>query len=489
MTSATTTTGSVMTHDRFYVDGQWLKPLGAGRITVISPNTAEIIGEVPEGVPADMDAAVAAARRAFDDPSGWSSLAPTERAACMRRFADEIDLRKDAFATLVSAQNGMPISLAGQMEAVFPSVVLRYYADMIASQPDDIREGMLGGTVDVRREPIGVVGAIVPWNFPQSLTAFKYAPALAAGCTIVIKPSPETVLDAFLLAEAAEAAGLPPGVLNIVPAGREVGAYLVSHPCVDKVAFTGSTGAGRSIAETCGRLLRPVTLELGGKSATIVLDDAELDLEKIGNDLFLATLANNGQTCFLGTRVLAPRSRYGEIVDILTAFADSVAVGSSLDGRTQIGPMATAAHRDRVEGYIAKGRGEGGRITTGGGRPTDLVRGWFIEPTVFADLDNTATVSREEIFGPVLSVIGYDNDDDAVAIANDSDYGLGGTVWSADPQRALSVASRVRTGTIGLGRYLPDPVAPFGGIKHSGMGRELGPEGLAAYQNLKSIYC
>jgi aldehyde dehydrogenase (NAD+) len=382
----------------------------------------------------------------------------------------------------------MPISLAGQMEAVFPSVLLRYYADMIASQPDDVREGMLGGTVEVRREPIGVVGAIVPWNFPQSLTAFKYAPALAAGCTLVIKPSPETVLDAFLLAEAAEAAGLPAGVLNIVPAGREVGAYLVSHPCVDKVAFTGSTVAGRSIAEACGRLLRPVTLELGGKSATIVLDDAELDLEKIGNDLFVATFANNGQTCFLGTRVLAPRSRYGEVVEILTSFADSMAVGSSLDVRTQVGPLATAGHRDRVEGYIAKGRAEGGRITTGGGRPADQDRGWFVQPTVFADVNNTATISREEIFGPVLSVIGYDNDDDAVAIANDSDYGLGGTVWSADPPRALSVARRVRTGTIGLGRYMPDPVAPFGGIKHSGMGRELGPEGLAAYQNLKSIY-
>ena len=417
----TSTTGSVITHDRFYIDGQWLKPRGSGRITVISPNTAEMIGDVPEGVPADIDAAVTAARRAFDDPRGWSTLAPTERAAHMHRFADEIDRRKDEFATLVSSQNGMPISLAGEMEAVFPSVLLRYYADMAASQPDDVREGMFGGTVEVRREPIGVVGAIVPWNFPQTLTAFKYAPALAAGCTLVIKPSPETVLDAFLLAQAAEAAGLPAGVLNIVPAGREVGAHLVSHPGVDKVAFTGSTAAGRAIAQTCGQLLRPVTLELGGKSATIVLDDADLDLEKIGNDLFVATFTNNGQTCFLGTRVLAPRSRYGEIVDTLTAFADSMAVGSSLDAGTQVGPMATAGHRDRVEGYIAKGRDEGGRITTGGGRPADQDRGWFVQPTVFADVDNTATISREEIFGPVLSVIGYDNDDDAVAIANDSE--------------------------------------------------------------------
>jgi aldehyde dehydrogenase (NAD+) len=486
--SVTTSSESIITHELFYIDGQWRKPLGSTRITVISPNTGEVIGEVPEGVSADIDAAVTAARRAFDNPRVWSGLKPAERAAHLRRFADEIDLRKDEFAALVSSQNGMPITLAGQMEAVYPSVLLRYYADMVSARHDDLRQGMLGGTIEVTREPIGVVGAIVPWNYPQTLAAFKFAPALAAGCTLVIKPSPETVLDAFLLGEAAEAAGLPAGVINIVPGGRDVGAYLVSHPDVDKITFTGSTAAGVSIAETCGRLLRPVTLELGGKSATIVLDDAELDLDAIGYDLFVATLVNNGQTCFLGTRVLAPRSRYGEVVDALTAFAGSMAIGNSLDANTQIGPMASEGHRDRVEGYIAKGRSEGGRITTGGGRPADQHRGWFIEPTIFADVDNMATISREEIFGPVLSVIGYDSDEDAVAIANDSDFGLAGTVWSADPNRALSVARRVRTGTIGLGRYLPDPVAPFGGVKHSGIGRELGPEGLAAYQNLKSIY-
>nr|WP_197037848.1 aldehyde dehydrogenase [Microbispora sp. NRRL B-24597] len=475
-------------HNRLYFDGRWNEPSGDGRITVVSPNTSQVIGVVPDGAPADIDAAVNAARRAFDNPSVWSGIEPAERAQHLLRFADQIDSRKDEFATLVSSQNGMPIAVAGQLEAVYPATLLRYYAGLINAQTEDVREGMFGGTVEVQRVPVGVVGAIVPWNFPQTLAAFKYAPALAAGCTIVIKPSPETVLDAFLLAEAADAAGLPPGVINIVPGGRETGAHLVSHPGIDKVAFTGSTAAGMSIAETCGRLLRPVTLELGGKSATIVLDDAELDLAAIGNDLFVATLANNGQTCFLGTRVLAPRSRYGEVVDVLTAFADSMAIGDSLSATTQIGPMASERHRDRVEGYIAKGRSEGGRVTTGGSRPVGLDNGWFLQPTVFADVDNTATVSREEIFGPVLSVIAYENDDDAIAIANDSDFGLGGTVWSTDPQRALSVARRVHTGTIGLNRYIPDPAAPFGGIKSSGMGRELGPEGLAAYQNLKSIY-
>ena len=486
--STSTPSETITSYDSLYIDGQWRTPSRSARITVISPNTEQVIGEVPDGGEADIDAAVSAARRAFDDPRVWSGIDPAERGAYLHRFATEIEKRSGEFAALVSSQNGMPIAVAGQLEAVYPSTLLHYYADLISSQHEDVRDGMFGGKVEVQRSPIGVVGAIVPWNFPQTLAAFKYAPALAAGCTLVIKPSPETVLDAFLLAEAAEAAGLPPGVINIVPGGREVGAHLVSHPDVDKIGFTGSTGAGMSIAETCGRLLRPVTLELGGKSATIVLDDAELDLAAIGNDLFVATLANNGQTCFLGTRVLAPRSRYAEVVDVLTAFAGSMTIGNSLAADTQIGPMASERHRDRVEGYIAKGRSEGGRVTVGGGRPTEQDRGWFLEPTVFADVDNTATISREEIFGPVLSVIAYDGDDDAVAIANDSDYGLGGTVWSADPERALGVARRVQTGTIGLGRYIPDPAAPFGGVKHSGMGRELGPEGLAAYQNLKSIY-
>jgi acyl-CoA reductase-like NAD-dependent aldehyde dehydrogenase len=348
---------------------------------------------------------------------------------------------------------------------------------------------VLGGTIKVLREPVGVVAAIVPWNFPQTLGFMKIAPALAAGCTVVVKPSPETVLDAFLLARTAIDAGLPPGVLGIVPGGRELGARLVAHPDVDKVAFTGSTAAGREIAQTCGRLLRPVTLELGGKSATIVLDDAELDLAAIGADLFVATLANNGQTCFLGPRVLAPRHRYAEVVDVFTEFARSMAIGDSLDPGTQIGPMATARHRARVESYIAQGRAEGGRVTTGGGRPEGRDRGWFIEPTVFADVGNDATVCREEIFGPVLTVIPYRDEEEAVRIANDSDYGLGGTVWSADPDRALRLARRVRTGTIGINRYMPDPAAPFGGVKDSGIGRELGPEGLAAYQQPKSIYC
>jgi aldehyde dehydrogenase (NAD+) len=478
-----------VSYDSLFIGGEWVRPSSAARIDVTSASTEEPIGSVPEGAEADVDAAVAAARRAFDDPHGWSQWEPSVRGAAIGRLAAELEARAGEMAERVSAQNGMPISIATVLEGGFPVVVLRYIAGLLDGVSfEEEQPGFLGGTNIVRREPIGVVGAIVPWNYPQTLAAFKYAPALAAGCTIVMKPSPETVLDAFLLAEAVAAAGIPDGVVSIVPGGRELGAYLVEHRDVDKVAFTGSTAAGRRVAEACGRLLRPVTLELGGKSAAIVLEDADLDLARIGNDLFAATLVNNGQTCYLGTRVLAPRSRYDEVVDTLAAFASSLTVGNALDPATQIGPMASQTHRDRVEGYVAKGNSDGARLVTGGGRPRDMDRGWFVEPTVFADVDNSATIAQEEIFGPVLSVIAYSDVDDAIRIANDSDYGLGGSVWTADAERGKDVARRVRTGTIGINKYLPDPGAPFGGIKASGIGRELGPNAIGAYQQFKSIY-
>src|SRR5580658_3200042 len=466
-----------VSYDSLFIGGEWVRPSSAARIDVTSASTEEHIGSVPEGAEADVDAAVAAARRAFDDPDGWSQWEPSARGAAISRLAAELEARSAEMAQRVSAQNGMPISIATVLEGGFPVVVLRYIAGLLdGASFEEERPGFLGGTNIVRREPIGV------------LAAFKYAPALAAGCTIVMKPSPETVLDAFLLAEAVAAAGIPAGVVSIVPGGRELGAYLVEHRDVDKVAFTGSTAAGRRVAEACGRLLRPVTLELGGKSAAIVLDDADLDLAKIGNDLFAATLVNNGQTCYLGTRVLAPRSRYDEVVDTIAAFASSLAVGDALDPATQIGPMASQNHRDRVEGYVAKGNSDGARLVVGGGRPRDLDRGWFVEPTVFADVDNSSTIAQEEIFGPVLSVIAYNDVDDAVRIANDSDFGLGGSVWTTDTERGKDVARRVRTGTIGINKYLPDPGAPFGGVKASGIGRELGPNAIGAYQQFKSIY-
>ena len=476
-------------HSQLLIGGVWTDPATGNRITVRSASTEEVIGSVPEASTADVDAAVAAARRAFDDPTGWSTWDPARRAEVLERLAEEYEKRSEQIYTAVSSQNGMPIAIARQLES-FPPLLFRYYADLIRKQPaEEVRDGLLASTVTVRRSPIGVVAAIIPWNVPQSLTATKLGPGLAAGCTLVVKPSPETVLDAHLLAEAAVAAGVPEGVISIVPGGRELGAYLVSHPGVDKVAFTGSTAGGRAVAQACAGLLRPVSLELGGKSAAIVLDDADLDLAKVGQSLFAATLANNGQVCFLGTRVLAPRHRYDEVVDTFAALMNSANVGDSLDETTLIGPMASSAQRDRVHGYIERGTADGARVVVGGaGRPNGLDRGWFVRPTLFADLDNNATVAREEIFGPVLSVIPYTDDAEAIAIANDSDYGLGGSVWSTDPERATTVANAVQTGTIGINGYLPDPQGPFGGVKASGIGKEFGPEGLAAYQNLKSVY-
>jgi acyl-CoA reductase-like NAD-dependent aldehyde dehydrogenase len=302
----------------------------------------------------------------------------------------------------------------------------------------------------------------------------------------VIKPSPETVLDAFLLAEVLHDVGLPPGVVSIVPGGREVGAYLVGHPGVDKVSFTGSTAAGRAIAEVCGRLLRPVTLELGGKSAAILLDDVDLDANLPA--LFAATMMANGVICWLGTRVLAPRRRYREVVEAVTAMAAAAVIGDPLEEKTMVGPMVSAGHRDRVEGYIAHGKASGARLTTGGGRPDGHDRGWFVDPTVFADVDNNDLLAREEIFGPVLTITEYADEREAVRIANDCDYGLGGTIWTAEPERGLALARDIETGTIGVNGYVPDPGAPFGGIKNSGLGREMGPQGLANYQQFKSIY-
>ncbi|WP_411152557.1 aldehyde dehydrogenase [Streptomyces sp. A30] len=477
-------------YNSLFIGGEWVQPSSGTRITLTSASTQERLGSVPDTSEPDVDAAVAAARRAFSAPDGWPSWSAERRAAAMHGLADQLDARREEMAHRVSSQNGMPISLSSNGEAIFPAMLLRYYADLAVRVPfEEDRPGLAGGTSVVRREPVGVVAAIAPWNFPQVLAAFKYAPGLAAGCTLVVKPSPETLLDAFLLAEAVEASDIPPGVINIISGGREIGAYLVEHRDVDKVAFTGSTAAGRMIGEVCGRLLRPVTLELGGKSAAIVLDDADLDLAKIGQSFFAATMLNNGQTCFIGTRILAPRSRYGEVVDTVAALASSLTVGDALDPASQIGPMVSQVHRERVEGYIAKGKGEGARLVVGGGRPKGLDRGWFVEPTVFADVDNLSTIAQEEIFGPVLSVIPYTDVDDAVRIANESQYGLGGSVWTTDPQRGREVADRVQTGTIGINRYMPDFGAPMGGVKASGIGRELGPEGIVPFQQLKTIFC
>ncbi|MEZ0075486.1 aldehyde dehydrogenase [Planotetraspora sp. GP83] len=470
-----------------FIGGEWVAPAATEINTVISASTEEVIGRTPLGGAGDVDAAIAAARRAFDD-GHWPGLPAAERADAIDRLATAIEARADAFARTVSSENGMPLFMSAPANAYGPAGMLRFYAELARKlELEEERPAVfMGGTTRVRREPVGVVGAIVPWNYPQALAMMKIGPALAAGCTIVLKPALETSLDAYLLAEAAIEAGLPPGVLNIVPGGLEAGQALVAHPDVDKVAFTGSTAAGRSIAELCGRLLRPVTLELGGKSAAVILDDADLDATIAG--LVNVSFPNNGQTCYACTRVLAPRSRYAETLDAITTMARSLRVGDALDPETAIGPVASARQREQVERYIAIGREEGARLMTGGGRPAHLDRGWFLEPTVFGDVRNDMTIAQEEIFGPVLAVIPYEDEDEAVAIANDSRYGLAGSVWTTDTGRGASVAARMKTGSVGVNGYILDLGSPFGGYKASGLGRELGPEGLAAYFQLKSVY-
>lgn len=380
----------------------------------------------------------------------------------------------------------MPISIAAAIESGIPTAVYRYYAGLGRTDlAVDVRAGLLGGVAKVHRKPVGVIGAIIPWNYPNLVTSFKVAPALAAGCTVVLKPSPETVLDSYVFAEAVQRAGIPAGVVNIVPGGAATGAELVAHPGVDKVTFTGSTAVGRTIAARCGELLRPVTLELGGKSAAIVLDDA--DLAGSLEDMFAATLLNNGQTCVANSRILVPRNRYDESVDTIAALLGSLTVGDPLEETTQIGPVVSARHRERVEGYIATGKSTA-RLIIGGGRPADREHGWFVEPTLFADVPPTSAIGQEEIFGPVLAMMPYGTVDEAVEMANDTAYGLAGTIWTRDTERGEQVASRIESGTVGINHYMPDPVAPFGGVKASGMGRELGPEGLAACLYPQSVY-
>lgn len=470
---------------RLYIDGAWVESHGGEHRTVLEAATGEPLGTAVLGSAADIDAAARAARRAFDE-GPWRDTTAAERAGVMRRFARALADRADGTAALVSRENGMPITQSVGFNGTAPAALLRMYADLVEALPlEEVRPSAQGATI-VRREPVGVVGAITPWNYPQALAMFKVAPALAAGCTVVLKPSPETALDSSVLADAAAEAGVPPGVLNIVPADRDAGWSLVGHPLVDKISFTGSTAAGRLIGAECGRLVRRCTLELGGKSAAIFCADG--DVEELLRGLGNASFKNNSQTCTTQSRLLVDRSRYDEVVEAVAQFCRDMVVGDPLDEATTCGPMVSEQHLGRVLGFVDLARRSGARLVTGGGRPVGLDRGWFVEPTVFADVDNQDRLAREEVFGPVMALIPVDDDEDAVRVANDSDYGLGGSVWSTDEERALAIARKVRTGTIGVNRYDLDFQAPFGGMKDSGIGRELGPEGLAAYFEYKSVY-
>ncbi|GAA3141413.1 aldehyde dehydrogenase [Nonomuraea roseoviolacea] len=469
-------------YTQLYIGGGWTDPATGAVIEVVSPHTEEVVGRAPEGSPADMDRAVAAAREAFDD-GPWPRMSPAERGEALGRLAAAYEARQAEMAETITAEMGCTLAFSQLAQAPMAHAVLSYYAGLGDSLVVESERQGLFAPITVRREPVGVVAAIVPWNTPQFLTMTKMAPALLAGCAVVVKPAPETPLDAQILAELVDEAGLPPGVVGIVPAGRESGEHLVRHPGVDKVAFTGSTAAGRRIGALCAEQLRRCSLELGGKSAAILLDDADLDAY-IGW-LPLTSFIISGQGCIAQTRVLVRRDRVQEVLDRLSEACRAMRMGDPFDPATELGPLATARQRDKVEGYIRLGQEEGAKLVAGGGR-RGFERGWYVEPTVFLG-DNTMRVAREEIFGPVLVVIPYEDEEDAIRLANDSEYGLGGSVWTRDAERGLAVARRVRTGVCAVNGFLLDPVAPFGGFKASGMGRELGPEGLDGYLEYKSI--
>ncbi|ONH30887.1 aldehyde dehydrogenase [Pseudofrankia asymbiotica] len=473
-----------MYRDAFFIDGGWAAPSGPDRFGVISPSSEDVVGEVPLATGGDIDRAVAAARAAFDD-GPWPRMTPAERGEVLARAAKLLAERAGQIAAVTVDEIGCPVSNpASQTGLVGP--VFDYYAGLAAAFPFErtVTAGPRAGLVT--QEPVGVVGAIVPWNAPVTLAAWKTAPALAAGCAVVVKPPPEAPLSTFVLAEALRDADVPPGVVNVVPGGREVGEHLVTHPGTDKIAFTGSTAAGKRIMSLCGDQIKRVSLELGGKSACILLDDT--DVAAVVPMVVGIGMNRSGQVCAAQTRILVHRSRYAEALEAAGVTAAAIPLGDPHDPATVIGPLVAERQRARVEGYIGDAARHGARVVTGGGRPIDPPKGWYVEPTILGDVHNAMRVAREEVFGPVLCVIPFDDADEAVRIANDSPYGLAGGVWSADPARALAVARRLRTGAVNINAdFPPFPLVPFGGFKQSGIGRELGPEGLASFLEPRSI--
>lgn len=475
-----TTTIPMPVHDRMYIDGQWVRADSDETLAVVNPYTEQEIARIPAGDAADVDRAVAAANNAFPD---WAATPVAERIAMLDAVAAGLSDRGDELAAVITSEVGTPITLARLIQVGLPTMS---FASMRGLVDDMVFEEEIGNSLVVR-EPVGVVAAIAPWNYPLHQMAAKVAPALAAGCTVVLKPSEVTPLSTFALMEIFDDVGLPPGVVNMVTGlGTVIGETMIGHPGVDMVTFTGSEGVGRHIGEVTGRNLVPSSLELGGKSACIVLDDADMQLA-ISSGM-TRCLLNSGQTCIAQTRLLVPRSRLAEAEAIAAAVAAAHTMGDPFDPSTLLGPMVTAQHRERVREHIRSAVTEGARLVTGGpDMPAGLSQGFFVAPTVFSDVTSKMKIAQEEVFGPVQAIIGYDDEDDAVRIANDSRFGLSGAVWSGDEERAMRVARRIRTGQIDVNGGAFNPCAPFGGVGASGHGRELGSHGLEEFFYLKSI--
>lgn len=471
-------------YDKLYIDGAWVPSTGSGTIDVINASTEQVMGHIPEGTPEDVDKAVAAAKTAFET---WGQTAPAERQKVLQALAEELGARNQEIAETITGEVGMPMFLSQMIQAGLPQAVAGTYVQLL----DEFQwEEEIGNSL-VIHEPVGVVGAITPWNYPLHQIIAKVAPALAAGCTVVLKPSEVAPLNAFILAEIMDGLGLPPGVFNLVSGvGPVVGEAIAAHHDIDMVSFTGSTRAGKRVAELGAQTVKRVALELGGKSANILLDDLEgEELDKAARAGVGSAYLNSGQTCTAFTRMLVPASKHDEIVDILRDEAESVySIGDPAVGEARLGPLISDVQRDRVRSYIQKGIDEGATLVTGGAeQPEDLPTGYFVKPTIFAGVSNDMTIAQEEIFGPVLSVIPYEDEEDAVAIANDSLYGLSGGVWGADAEHAKAVARKIRTGQLEVNGGGFNPLAPFGGYKQSGNGRELGKYGLEEFLVVKSL--
>ncbi|MFI7166286.1 aldehyde dehydrogenase [Rhodococcus erythropolis] len=465
-------------YDKFLIGGKWVLPEGDGVIDVVSPASGAVVARVPEAVPADIDKAVAAARKAWDDRV-WRDQSPEDRAKIIVKLAELLDSNTEDLAQRVTAEMGSPITMSRGSQKAGIGLVFSF-VDAVREIAFEERRQTKRGPVSIRRQPVGVVAAISPWNGPLYLSLVKVIPALLAGCSVIAKPAIETPLTGYRLGELMLEAGIPEGVLSIIPAGREVGQHLVAHPGIDRVSFTGSTAAGRLIAATCGQQLKGCSLELGGKSAAIVLDDADIDV--VVPAMVAGAFYNTGQACNALTRMVVHSNRHNEVVSALVDAVRKMKVGDPSDPDTVIGPLVSRTQLDRVNRYIDIGKSEGAVLACGGGRPSGLESGYYVEPTVFTDVHNDMTIAQEEIFGPVLSVIRYDGDDDeAIAIANASIYGLHGAVFTRDTERAQRIASRVEAGTFSINGYVTNPDAPYGGVKASGLGRENGAEGLAEF--------
>jgi aldehyde dehydrogenase (NAD+) len=466
------------------IGGVWRRPASDATIEVRSPHDQRLVAVVPCAAPADVDVATRAAAAALDGP--WGATGGAERAEVIRRVASGLQARADEIAAVITDEMGSPSKFALFGQVLAPAMVLDGFAEVAEGFAFAAQRPGVVGPVVVQKVPVGVAAGIVPWNVPLFITCMKLGAALAAGAPIVLKPSPEAPVSSFLLADVLVEAGLPPGVVSILPGDADLGRHLVAHPLVDKVSFTGSPAAGRDVGAVCGELVRRCTLELGGKSAGIILDDA--DLGSTVPQLLDAGLQNNGQVCAAQTRILVPRHAHDEIVGALVDHVRSLLVGDPRQPDTDIGPLVSDRQRRRVEACIGEGVAGGARLVAGGGRPDGLEDGFYVEPTLFADVDNASRIAREEVFGPVLAVIPYTDVDHAVALANDSPFGLSGSVWTADAERGVAVASRIRTGTCAINSgVVVEPRNPFGGFKSSGVGREMGPEGVEAYLETRTV--